>query len=126
MKSPSFNVFNRIEFLTKRKIINEKGCWLFNGPLNEWGYAPFRYKGKYLEAHRFIAHIVHNLDLNNKKLQALHKCDVPNCFNPSHLFVGTQQQNVRDMWNKRRQGKRRERTQCKKGHQYTKESTLLR
>ena len=34
-----------------------------------------------------------------------HRCDTPACINPQHLFLGTQAQNLQDMWRKGR-GKR--------------------
>ncbi len=40
-----------------------------------------------------------------EELQVLHDCDNPSCCNPKHLFLGTCQDNVNDMFNKERENK---------------------
>ena len=36
-------------------------------------------------------------------MYVLHRCDNPKCVNPSHLFLGNQQDNIKDKINKNRQ-----------------------
>jgi HNH endonuclease len=38
-----------------------------------------------------------------KGLHVLHRCDVRECFNPSHLFLGTPKDNIHDMISKGRE-----------------------
>jgi hypothetical protein len=50
-------------------------------------------------------------------LFVLHKCDRPACFNPKHLFIGTQKDNMSDCSRKGRiSGSKK--TSCPKGHPY--------
>lgn len=56
-----------------------------------------------------------------KGLNVLHKCDVPACVNPDHLFIGTQKANIRDMIRKGRDNsqatRNRQKTHCNAGHE---------
>lgn len=48
-----------------------------------------------------------------------HKCDNRRCVNPSHLEVGTQQDNVDDMWERNRADVYKKRVKyCPQGHSY--------
>ena len=46
--------------------------------------------------HRLSAWLWSGFDLGSG-LNVLHRCDNPPCFNPEHLFVGTQSQNMNEM-----------------------------
>lgn len=52
----------------------------------------------------------------------LHRCDVPACVRPDHLFLGSISDNNQDMCNKRRHWNQRK-THCKRGHEFTAENT---
>lgn len=97
------------------------GCWLWTGPVQEWGYGYFSGRGDGT-AHRAMYRLVHGV--RPKKGQRIcHTCDVRLCVNPDHLWLGTQQQNIKDCALKGRHTNGAK-THCKRGHEYTPENTL--
>jgi hypothetical protein len=60
-----------------------------------------RYKGRSYTAHRFSAFVFLNFNLTSELVVA-HRCDVPRCVNPDHLFIGTYKDNTQDMLSKGR------------------------
>lgn len=76
------------------------GCWLWTGDAARKGYGRIKVNGRYIGAHR-VAYQVFVGAIPEDRL-ICHKCDVPGCINPVHLFVGTYIDNARDMGRKGR------------------------
>lgn len=123
------------------KVIKTEKCWNWNAGVDRSGYGVIRYLGKNKKAHR-ISYLIEygNFD---ESLRVLHKCDNPRCVRPSHLFLGSQSDNMTDMVNKGRHGagkqdvpsfedfskiapKRKISSHCQKGHEYSKENTRIK
>jgi hypothetical protein len=85
-------------------VKQEGGCWLYEKTLDADGYGYFRYghRGGLRQwfAHRFSWTIA-NGDVP-KGLCVCHTCDVRNCVNPAHLWIGTHDDNMKDMHRKGR------------------------
>ena len=77
------------------------GCHLWTAYVNEDGYGQFLADGRVSGAHRYAWRQKHGSIPQG--MNVLHKCDVPCCVNPDHLFLGTQRDNVTDMLAKGRQ-----------------------
>ena len=61
----------------------------------EGGYGKVFFKGRKIMVHRMSAHLFWGFWLSSNT-KILHKCDNPPCFNPNHLFEGTDRDNVMD------------------------------
>lgn len=85
--------------LLARRVVDDNGCWLWTGSSPRYGYLWI--DGKMKLVHRLMATLELGIDYNDP-IKVLHRCDVTICFNPEHLFLGTQKDNVRDAIEKRR------------------------
>lgn len=92
------------------------GCWNWKGTKVPSGYGVGCYKGKKIYAHRLSALLWLRFD-QSSGLQVLHRCDNPSCFNPAHLFIGTQSENLYDAVRKGRHTEA-SKTHCPNGHPY--------
>lgn len=80
------------------------GCWIWSGPKDSKGYGRIFSGGKYIKAHR-LSWLIFNGKIPPRHIAVCHKCDVPACVNPRHLFLGTSEDNFADMRAKGRQAK---------------------
>ena len=106
IKSDEWNQMNYPENIIKRffsKIIypnNIDDCWIWNACKDKNEYGIFRFNNKNIRSHRFIYECYNGPILDG--MLVCHKCDIPSCCNPNHLWIGTPQQNNLDKMIKNR------------------------
>jgi hypothetical protein len=88
-------------------------CWLWESTVHKapgtkefYGKFVHNYHGpKRQKSNKSFAHrVAYTLAYGSfdYSLHVLHKCDVPLCVNPAHLFLGTNEDNIRDKMKKGR------------------------
>lgn len=98
------------------------GCWIWMGCTDTMGYGQVRRNNKNNQVHtvtyqNFIGLIPDGLELD-------HLCRIRCCCNPHHLEPVTHRENVRrGMSGKATGARKRARTHCRHGHEYTPENT---
>ena len=85
-----------------RKVhFDHSGCWLWTaGKRGSLNYGGFTLDGRESLAHRVSWRIFRGKVPEGAHV--LHRCDIPNCCRPDHLFLGTHSDNMRDMTRKGR------------------------
>jgi hypothetical protein len=89
-------------FYTKFQKVSS-GCWEWIAGLNNKGYGLYYINQEKIYAHRY-SYIIHK-GVIPEKMCVLHKCDNTICINPSHLWLGTQSENMKDAAKKGRMDK---------------------
>ena len=83
--------------LSWRTVIKPSGCWEWLGSRTDCGYGRlWVFSSKKTLAHRLSYDLLVG-DIPESTL-VLHHCDNPPCWNPNHLFLGTQKDNMADMF----------------------------
>jgi len=70
-------------------------CLVWCGLRRQGGHGVLMLEDGPMWAH---AYVLRYLGIEPGELWVLHHCDVAACCNPLHLYLGTQQENVRDRW----------------------------
>lgn len=82
------------------KVKKGPGCWEWQGGKYYNGYGQFYERPNKTTAHRFSYKLF--FGSVPEELKVCHWCDNRSCVRPSHLFLGTQKDNMQDMISKGR------------------------
>lgn len=94
LQLPKYSSSDQFKKSCRFPVENDK-CWLWNGTINNNGYGMIYFQKRIGLAHR-ASWEIHRGPIPNG-MYVLHRCDVRNCVNPGHLFLGTCTDNARDM-----------------------------
>jgi hypothetical protein len=98
------------------KVDTSGDCWLWLPAPGSHAYGRFvKHKTEHVYAHRFAAE--RYLPDFDPALHVCHKCDVPRCVRPDHLFMGSRSDNLQDASHKGRLAGQ-DRDTCAHGHPF--------
>jgi hypothetical protein len=94
----------RMSLNFEKHVIKKDGCWDWNGCIEKNGYARMSCRDIPARHAHVVSFLIHKGEIP-KGLQVNHLCFKRSCCNPNHLYLGTQQENMRDKINANRQAK---------------------
>ena len=101
------------------KVRKTGTCWLWESTLTRGGYGRF-YVGsegkRFGRAHR-VSWEIHRGPIP-EGLCVLHKCDIPPCVRPEHLFLGDKKENMQDAARKGRLNAQKHPERCARGESH--------
>jgi hypothetical protein len=117
MPTPDRTIEERLE---EYKWIEPNGCWRWLASVTTQGRPQVWYEGRYVLVTRLIMHLNKGFDLDSPLLVCHNDkvCNQRECWNPDHLYVGTDKDNMRDRVAKI--------THCPKGHEYDEANTRIK
>ena len=115
---------HRTGLIQRIQYDSSSGCWNWKGARDNLGRGKVRFNGATVLVSRLSVHLWLRMNLADPRC-VCHRCDNPSCFNPKHLFVGTQADNMRDKILKFRDHNQKK-THCQRGHAYDDKNTYRR
>lgn len=103
------------------KSAGPDGCWVWTGSRSYKGYGVFNARVGTRNAHRIAWQLTHG-PIASPDIFVCHACDNRPCVKPTHLWLGSCADNMRDASNKGRcEGQAK--THCIRGHPYDEKNT---
>lgn len=91
----------RLKDSYEKKVIKKDGCWGWIGAKDKDGYGRLPCSHKMTERAHVASYLIYIGEIP-EGMQVCHHCDIRECTNPEHLFLGTPKDNTQDMIKKGR------------------------